>query len=119
MGLGIAVSCFVEARLFALSNARIGAKCAVAGASRWLQRHELLSGAGSSAVKVPIEYALCFAGLYWQFLRSRSGWQSLRTFLWGGYGLSWTSAVLLGLPLLQESWLRASVMADRAGLLDQ
>mmetsp|Transcript_11318 Transcript_11318/g.26025 ORF Transcript_11318/g.26025 Transcript_11318/m.26025 type:complete len:364 (-) Transcript_11318:26-1117(-) len=118
--LGIAVSCFAEARLFALSNSRIGARIAVAGICRCLKRHGYLqNAAGSSALKVPAECALCLAGLYWQFLRNRQGIAGLLYgFLWGNWGLSWTSALLLGLPLLTESWLRASVMAVRAGLLD-
>eukprot|EP00434_Breviolum_minutum_P000040 symbB.v1.2.000034.t3/scaffold12.1/size699752/14 len=115
--LGIAASYFVEARLYALSNARLGAKIAVNGLLRWMVRHGHLHNENDLGTsKVVGEHALCLAGLYWQFLRGRGLATLLYSFLWGSWGTSRTAMVLLGLPLLLESWLQASIAASRAGL---
>lgn len=117
--LGIAASYFVEARLYALSNARLGAKIAVNGLLRWMVRHGHLHNENDFGTsKVVGEHALCLAGLYWQFLRGRGLATLLYSFLWGSWGTSRTAMVLLGLPLLLESWLQASIAASRAGLMD-
>lgn len=116
--MGIAASYFVEARLCALSNARLGAKIAVNGLTRWMIRngHWQQDGMGSS--KALAEHTLCLAGLYWQFLRGRGVATFLYSFLWGSWGVSRTAMLLLGLPLLLESWIQASIAANRAGLMD-
>lgn len=115
--MGIAASYFVEARLCALSNARLGAKIAVNGLTRWMIRNGHWQQDGTGSSKVLAEHTLCLAGLYWQFLRGGVA-TFLYSFLWGSWGVRRTAMLLLGLPLLLESWIQASIAANRAGLMD-
>ncbi|CAE8655840.1 unnamed protein product [Polarella glacialis] len=119
--IGIAAAYYVEARLFALSNARIGARMIVQGASRFSasQKHISQMPDGGAKMMTVAENLLCVAGIYMQFIRGRGSMASVMLrFLWGSWSCSTGWRILLGIPLLAEAWLQASVAATRAGLLD-
>mmetsp|Transcript_34340 Transcript_34340/g.107319 ORF Transcript_34340/g.107319 Transcript_34340/m.107319 type:complete len:380 (-) Transcript_34340:48-1187(-) len=120
--VGIAVATYVEALAFTLTNARLGATIMVREALAPVRGRLRAAGCELPGAVVvssrAAEWLLCGYGVYFQVFRGTGIFGSLRRFLPGGYPLSGTMRFVLGVPLLAEAWLAASVMAMRAGILD-
>lgn len=120
--VGIAVAAYVEALAFTLTNARLGASIMVRELLAPVRGHFATVGGELPASVLGMgkvaEWLLCSFGVYWQVVRGGGFISSLRRFLPGGCPMPGLMRLVLAGPLLTETWLTASVMAMRAGLMD-
>lgn len=114
--LGLAAAFFVEARLFMLSNARVGAAIATREALGLLTQKGVLVGTlqPDDREVLAVQWLLCGAGIYFQLLHGAGGplgvaWRCC----WGAPPLPNGLRLVLGLPLAAEAWLRAAVAGLR------
>lgn len=120
--IGLAVASYVDVLAFTVTNARTGAAMMTREVAIWLgftRRTEERTGGLERPLLCLLEWALFGAGVFSQFFRGSSGMcSSARRFLPGASTMPGLMRLVLGVPLVAETWLGASVIAMRAGLLD-
>lgn len=117
--LGIMAAFFVESRLFALANSRMGAQVMVQEASAWLVTKGLLQEVPQSVSGGAFlaEWALFAAGAYYQFVQgTHSSLGVLWRWTWRPRRMSAPLRLALSVPLSSETWLQGIVAAMRVGV---